>query len=140
MSDKTGIVGCLSQDQYVSAQRHNAIVLFQLLLEERCTDEDLSDLVTRESLFQLLLHTIDHAKTVRAKVNANKSNQTSINAKSEKVELLHKWLDQHIGKYKGRLVLCALDASKIPGLGRGINWCREEITRYRKLKKGSAST
>lgn len=136
MSDKTGIMEQLSQDQYVSTQRHNAITLFRLLLEEEGTDADINDLVTRESLFQLVLHTVDHAKTVRAKVNSAKSNLVSIKARKEKIALLHQWLDQHIGKYKGKLDLCADHASKqILGLGRGFTWCREEITNYRKLKK-----
>lgn len=139
MSDKTGIMEQLSQDEYVSAQRHNAITLFRLLLEEEGTDADINDLVTRESLVHLILHTVDHAKTVRAKVNSQKSNQVSIKVRKEKIALLHHWLDQNIGKYKGNLDLCADEASKqIIALGRSSTWCREEITNYR--KKGSAST
>lgn len=140
MTDQTGLKGILTYNQYVEEQHQNAVKLFELLVEERGDDADLIALVTRESLLQLVLHTIDHAKTIRAKVNARKSNQGSIEAKSTQIRLLHQWLDLHIDEYKGNLDACADAASiAIKGLGRSPIWCRQEITMYRKLKKVGAS-
>lgn len=140
MTNQTGIKGILAYNQYVEEQRENAVKLFRLLVEEEGSDSELVALVTRESLLQLVLHTIGHAKSVRAKVNARSSNQESSDAKNAKVGLLHKWLDDNIDKYKGNLDACADAASiEIRGLGRSPIWCRTEITLYRKLKKEATS-
>jgi hypothetical protein len=132
------ITGLGELHDYLNDQDANGIKLFNMLVNEIGTDEDLKSLITRRSLLSLILHTIDHQKKIRALVNSTKSNEVSSTAKQKAQAILYAWLDKNIQKYKGKLDLCAADAEKqIRQLGRGYCWIRVEITAYNRRNKKS---
>lgn len=125
---RTGI-GVFATDEFAMDQAKR---LFLMALADDSTDEELRQLVTRDSLFELIVYVSDFQKSLRARINQEKSKRKASKAKADARELLHHWLDANIEKYKGQLDKCAEDASSIPGLGRGFSWNRREITQYLK--------
>ena len=133
---QTIIAGLEALRRQLDIQDENGITLFNMIVQEKGTDKELRSLVTHRSLLNLILHTVAHQKTIRAMANSTKSNQKSIEAKEKAQALLHSWLDIYIKTYKGKLDLCATDATKqIRNLGRAFDWARKEITIYRKSRK-----
>ena len=134
----TKITGLKELREYLKAQDANGRKLFDMIVKEIGTDDELRDLITHRSLFSLVIHSIDHQKTIRALANATKSNEVALKAKEKARAILCEWLDKNIQKYKGNLDLCAADAEKqIRQLGRGYHWIRVEITAYNKRIKKS---
>ena len=133
----SGIAALYNQNQeYIKAQKEAGKNLFDMVVNEEGTDDELRALVTQRSLLELLLLTIDHQKTIRARVNSQKSNEEASIVKQRQQLILHEWLDNNIQKYSGKLDTCAEQAiQQIKGLGRGYEWVRKEITAYRKNKK-----
>jgi len=132
----TNVTGLGELHDYLEDQDANGRKLFDMIVNEIGTDEELRTLITRRSLLSLILHTIDHQKKIRALANSTKSNEASITAKEKAQIILYAWLDKNIQKYKGKLDLCAEDAGKqIRQLGRGSHWIRLEITAYNKRNK-----
>ncbi|KQT10322.1 hypothetical protein ASG30_10780 [Ramlibacter sp. Leaf400] len=102
------------------------------MLQEQEIDEALRRQITTEVLFELVVFTIDHAKSMRALANQGKSRERARAQADEKQQLLFAWLDKNLPRYPGRLDLCAADAVKaIRGLGRAPSWARRQITLYR---------
>jgi hypothetical protein len=132
------VTGLGELNDFLKDQDANGRKLFDLLVNEIGTDEELRSLITRRSLLSLILHTIDHQKRIRALANSTKSNEVSVTAKQKSQAILYTWLDKNIQKYKGKLDLCAADAEKqIKQLGRGYYWIRVEITAYNRRNKKS---
>ena len=130
------VTGLGELHDYLKGQDANGRKLFDMLVNEIGTDEDLKSLISRRSLLSLILHTIDHQKKIRALVNSTKSNEVSSTAKQKAQAILYAWLDKNIQKYKGKLDLCAADAEKqIRQLGRGYYWIRLEIAAYNRRNK-----
>lgn len=132
------ITGLEDLREYLKAQDANGRKLFDMIVNEIGTDDELRDLITHRSLFSLVIHSIDHQKIIRALANATKSNVVALKAKEKARAILYEWLDKNIQKYKGKLDLCAADAEKqIKQLGRGYYWIRVEITAYNRRNKKS---
>lgn len=111
--------------------RQAAHAIFDMTTREYGTRQQLLKLVRHESLFELINLCIDLTLRTKPIANGHKSRKVAIVARGQKVEVLHDWLDKNIHRYKGQLDLCAMDASKIDGLGRSYAWVRKEITVYR---------
>lgn len=103
-----------------------------MVLEERGTEAELRQLVTHRSLFELIQFVVDFHTSVKARVNQEKSKIAANNAKEKAIAVLHGWLDANIDRYCGDLDGCAEAAKSVDGLGRGFDWIRKEITKYRK--------
>ncbi len=132
------ITGLEELREYLKNQDANGRKLFDMIVNEIGTDDELRDLITHRSLFSLVIHSIDHQKRIRALANATKSNEVALKAKEKARAILYAWLDKNIQKYKGNLDLCAADAEKqIRQLGRGYYWIRGEITAYNRTIKKS---
>lgn len=132
------VTGLKALDDYQKNQDANGRKLFDMIVKEIGTDQELRSLITHRSLLSLILYTIDHQKRIRALVNSTKSNEVSVAAKEKAQAILYAWLDKNIQKYKGKLALCASDAEKqIKQLGRGNHWIRIEITAYNRRIKNS---
>lgn len=130
------VTGLGELHDYLKDQDANGRKLFDMVVNELGTDDELKSLITRRSLLSLVLHTIDHQKKIRALANSTKSNEASITAKEKAQVILYAWLDKNIQKYKGKLDLCAEDAEKqIRQLGRGSHWIRLEITAYNRRNR-----
>ena len=108
--------------------------LFRMVINETGTDEELKELVTHGTLLELMLLTIGHGKSARARANQSKGSSKGINEKEAKQRILFAWLDKNISKYDGDLNACATDAEKIKELDRKNSWIKKQITEYRKQR------
>ncbi len=118
--------------EYTKAQKRAAQQLFLMVIKEQGSDSDLKKLVTRDSMRELIFFMIDHTTRMRAVGAQGRSKVEAGLAKLKAINLLYGWLDENILKYKGRLDDCAVDATQIPGLGRGDSFTTKYIARYRR--------
>ncbi len=132
-SGQTGIAGL---HQYTQAQKDAGKLMFDLVLNEDGTDEDLQMLMSHAALFEVILASLDHRSAIMSRVNQEKSRGIARKSQQDAEQKLFAWLDREIKNYKGRLEQCAADAvTNVIGLGRGMDWVRKQITKYRKQKK-----
>ena len=133
---KTKIYGLKDFHAKLETEKENGVKLFNMVIKEIGSDNALRALVTHGSLLNLIIHSIDHQKKIRALANSTKSNMEATAAKEKAQAILCAWLDKNIERYKGRLDVCASDAERqLKRLGRGYDWIRLEITSYRKKQK-----
>ena len=121
--------------EYKKAQRRAAEKIFSMVLNEQGSDSDLKALVTHDSLRELIDFMIDHTTRMRAVGAQGRSKVEAGLAKLKAINLLYRWLDENILKYEGRLADCAVDATQIPGLGRGDSFTTKYIARYRRERE-----
>jgi hypothetical protein len=137
---KTGLytgIAALPAARNMQKSQADAKRLFDLTMEERGSTEELRALVTQESIRELIFRCVSLTKTMRARVNAQRSNAGSVRAREKALSTVHDWLDRNIRRYNGNLAKCAIDChaelnNKPGGLGRSEAWIRKEITAYRK--------
>jgi hypothetical protein len=132
--NEAGLEALLLSVEYTKAQRRAAEKIFSMVLNEQGSDTDLKQLVTRESLLELIFLLIDHTRAESARGAQKKSTLVASSAKAKAIKILYDWLDKNIHKYRGsgRVAACKEDATQIPGLGRGDSFVEKQIARYRR--------
>lgn len=131
----TGGIAALPEVQAFLRAKKDAHAIYSMVTEERGSWSELMSLVRHESILQLIFMCIDLTKSSRARVSALKSRQVAMELREASVQTLHAWLDTNIHRYTGKLDLCSIDASKVPGIHRSQAWLRKEITAYRALHR-----
>lgn len=123
-------------DRYLKEQKKNGPKLFKMVMEETGDLWSIKSMATRESLFALILHTIDHALHMKAVGRGIGSRKTAIMISDAETQKLFTWLDGNLHKYKK--VYQAVDAAISKRVvNRGDSWVKKKITEYRKLKKAA---
>ena len=129
ISGTNGIVGL---DNLIKAQIEVGKLIFDMVLNEEGSDNDLKQLVSHGVLLQTILASLDHRNAVMSRINQEKSRQVM----RDRIKILYDWLDQNIHNYHKRLDDCAEDAvEKIPDLGMTSGTVKKHITKYRNQNK-----
>lgn len=132
----TGKHGIIGIDSLRQAESAAGKLLFDMVMYEEGSDQDLQRLISHRVLLQTIFATLDHRSAIMSRVNQDKSRA----GMRDKIELLFSWLDQNISKYYKRLEDCAEDAvQQIAGLGMTAGTVKKHITAYRKEKGLAAS-
>jgi hypothetical protein len=131
-------------DQIISSKDIDLIngkLLFQHINQwDGILDDQLRQLVTKESLLQMILLAFEHQTSIKGKFYSSKSKIEATKKKEQQQDLLFDWLDKNIQKYEGALDKCAIDArDKVPGLGRSLSWIRKKITFYKQIHSPTPS-
>jgi hypothetical protein len=119
----------------------NGKLLFQYVAQwDEISEDQLRQLVTKESLLQMILLAFEHQTSIKGKYYSSKSKIEAKKKKEQQQDLLFDWLDKNIRKYEGALDKCAIDArDKISGLGRSLSWIRKKITLYKQIHSPTPS-
>jgi hypothetical protein len=124
-----GISGLVDLDK---AEFAAGQLIFDMVLSEEGSDQELKRLVSRRVLYQTIIATFNHQSAIMSRINQERS-RVGIRAR---IKLLYDWLDQNIGRYPKRLEDCAEDAvAQIPGLKMTAGTVKRHITQYRKEKQ-----
>ncbi len=129
ISGANGIVGL---DNLIKAQIEVGKLIFDMVLNEEGSDNDLKQLVTHGVLLQTILASLDHRNAIMSRINQEKSRQVM----RDRIKILYDWLDQNIHNYHKRLEECAEDVvDMIPDLGMTAGTVKKHITQYRNQNK-----
>lgn len=131
---KINLGGIMAIDRYLKDQKKNGKKLFKMVMEETGSLWDIKSLATRESLFALIDHTIDHALHMKAVGAGFKSRAAIIKASDAETQKLFEWLDAYKGK-KSKAYQIADAAVSAKVVNKSLSWIQKKITEYRKLKK-----
>ena len=127
----TGEHGIMSIDLLRSAETAAGKLVFDMVMCEEGSDQDLQRLISRRVLLQTIFATLDHRSAIMSRVNQDKSRAKM----RERKKVLFAWLDKNIHKYKRKLEQCAEDAvEQIPDLGLKSGTVKTYITEYNNEK------
>jgi hypothetical protein len=130
-STTSGEQGIMAVDALIKAETAAGKLVFDMVMYEEGSDQDLQRLISHRVLLQTIFATLDHRSAIMSRVNQDKSRAEM----REKTEFLFSWLDQNISKYPKRLDDCAEDAvEQIADLGMTPGTVKKHITKYRKEK------
>jgi hypothetical protein len=132
----TGEYGIMGIDSLRQAESAAGKLIFDMVIYEEGSDQDLQQLISHRVLLQTIFATLDHRAAIMSRVNQDKSRAPM----RLRIELLYAWLDQNISRYPKRLEDCAEDAvEQIDGLGMTAGTVKKHITAYRRQKGLAAS-
>lgn len=123
-------------DRYLKEQKKNGPKLFKMVIEETGDLWSIKSMATRESLFALIMHTIDFALRMKAVGRGIGSRKKAIKISEAETQKLFTWLDDNLHNYKN--VYQAVDAAISKNIvNRSYSWVTKKITEYKKLKKAA---
>ena len=128
----SGSAGILGLAELTKVERAAGKLIFDMVMSEEGSDQDLRELVSQRVLLQTIFAAYDHRSAIMSRINQEKSRA----GMRLRIDLLFDWLDQNIDKYRGRLEECAEDAvAQILGLDMTAGTVKKHITQYRKEKR-----
>lgn len=126
--------GIIDVDRYLKEQERNGRKLFKLVTEETGDIWTIKSLATRESLFALIDYTIDFALRLKSVGRGVHSRKTAIIASERDNQILFKWFDDNLHKYKknNQAVYAVIEMGIV---NKSESTVRKKLTEYKKLKK-----
>jgi hypothetical protein len=112
--------------------KSDAKTIYSMVTKEQGTMSELKNLVTHESIYQLIMFCFDLAIKSGPIAQGRKSRQKATKESIDVTQRLYQWLDKNIHKYPRLLKRCYIDARDELKIDRSLSWIEKKVTEYKK--------